>query len=175
MDAEQQKLQQEYEQFLKQQQQAGVADAAERLEVQRILLMMQLFDNTTYPAQAEKIQKEIEQNYATAEALMQARYREGLAPYDEVENIRSQRRWFYRNLVLRSSTTSDIRKNQLQILQEELLQEYNDIATSDQVSPYTKLLRRLDYLSATRTAAAIHENWEISGMDKIRMWLLINQ
>ena len=150
------KIHREYESFIEKHMQAGMVDAAEKLEWKRTLLMKQLFNNTVYAAQSAALQKEIEQNFDEAKKLIQRRYHEGLASYDELENINNQeikfrlnlRMW---NMVMRSRTTDEQLQELYRQHADALKQAYEDVANTPTVSPYTKLLRRVDYLLAEKT------------------------
>lgn len=151
------KIQQEYNSCMEQRLQAGMLDAVEQLEWQRTLLMKQLFDNTLPATEAATIQKEIEQNFSVAKKLIQRRYNEGLAPYDEIEHINNLEMQFQLNLdmwnmAMRNINTREQWQEAHRKHANALKQAYEAVADSPGVSPLTKLQRRIDYLVAERTA-----------------------
>lgn len=150
------KIHREYGSVIEKQVQAGMVDAVERLECERALLMKQFFNNTLYADQAAALQKKIEQNFDEAKKLIQLRYKAGLLPYDEMENINYREMQFQMqremwNMAIRSSTTEEqwekIRRKHTDLMK----QAYEAVADSPNVSPYTKLQRRLDYVLAKKS------------------------
>ena len=151
--------------IIEQQAKNGCADTLENYAMQRFILENKLHLPETAKEERALLIQQMEQNFADAEQLAQARYQEGFLPYDKVCEIQEEHAMFKfamameENLATPTSVTeknSKLRdiagKNATR-----MIQRYEQLVKQGNAAPFTLLRARLDYLLSKKIISQYQE------------------
>lgn len=153
--------------LIEQQAKNGCADTLENYAMQRFILENKLHLQGTEKEERDLLIQQMEQNFADAAQLAQARYQEGFIPYDKVCEIQEEHAMFKFAIAMEETLTHTAPSSNTEISSKlrdidlshatRKIQRYEQLVKQGNAAPFTLLRARLDYLLSKKIISQYQE------------------